>query len=790
MGGSQKIAAFCTQCRSRCGCVAVVEDGRLRGIEPLPDHPTGQALCPKGRAAPELVYHPERVTRPLRRTQPKGAADPGWKPIGWDEALAEIAARLSDIRGAHGAEQVAFSVTTPSGSHISDSISWVERFIRAYGSPNIVYGTEICNWHKDYASRFTYGHDIGTPDFANTDCVVLWGNNPAATWLARQVEIQKGLKRGARLIVIDPRPTAMAKRATQWLRVRPGTDQAVALGLANLLVSSGRFDRDFAANWTNASLLVRSDTGRFLRESDLRADGRPDVLFSHAGDGGDLVAFDPTRGSWALGSATPALRWQGTVETLSGPVSCHTALELFARAAAEFPPQRVADVSGIEAGDLAKAADIIAGAESVAYYAWNGVGQSITATQTDRAISILYSLTGSYGRSGGNVPGGAAAFVDISGPDLLSATQRDKALGLAARPLGPGLQGWVTARDVYKAVLTKAPYPVRVLMSFGTNLLVSQPDTAMARKALSALKFHVHADFFINPTARYADIILPVATSWEREGLRTGFDGSLDGLRHVQLRPPVVAPVGESRSDTDIVMGLAAPLGLSDRMFDLDADRGHDAVLAKTGLTVEMLRRSPSGIAVDGAAQLDAQSVMHDGRPRSFPTPTGKIEIYSERLMLSGYRPIPALDLDELLPADEDYPLRLGSAKSVAYCHSQHRNIASLRRLVPDPIVEISPADAAARSIVQGDWVRIRTRNGDVAARAAIVPGLATGAVFGQHGWWVDGGDGTPYDRSHPMAANLNSAIGTDRADPVSGSIPLRCSWCQIEKISSAPPSG
>jgi len=785
MVGAQKIPAFCTQCRSRCGCIAVVEDGRLRGIEPLPDHPTGQALCPKGRAAPELVYHPDRVTTPLRRTQPKGAADPGWMPIGWDEALAEISSRLSGIREAHGAEQVAFSVTTPSGSHISDSISWVERFIRAFGSPNTIYGTEICNWHKDYASRFTYGHDIGTPDFANTDCVVLWGNNPAATWLARQVEIQKGLKNGARMIVIDPRPTALAKRATQWLRVRPGTDQAVALGLANLLVSSGRFDRAFAATWTNAGLLVRSDTGRFLRQSDLQADGRSDVLFSHAGEGGGLLAVDPASERFA----TPVLRWSGTVETLSGRVLCHTALELFAREAAEFPPERVAEVSGIEPADLAKAADIIAGAKSVAYYAWNGVGQSVTATQTDRAISILYALTGSYGRKGGNVPGGAAPFDDISGQDLLSATQRDKALGLAERPLGPGLQGWVTARDVYKAVLTKAPYPVRMLMSFGTNLLVSQPDTEVARQALSALEFHVHADFFVNATARYADIILPVATSWEREGLRTGFDGSLEGLRHVQLRPPVVAPVGEARSDTDIVLGLAAGLGLGDRMFNLDADRGHDAALAKTGLTVEMLRGSPAGLVVEGAAQLDAQAVPHDGRPRGYPTPTGKIEIYSERLLLAGYRPVPGLDVNDLVPADAQYPLRLGSAKSVAYCHSQHRNIDSLRRLVPDPVVEISPDDAAARSIVQRDWVRIRTRSGDVVARAAIVPGLAPGAVFGQHGWWVDGGDGTPYDRNHPLAANLNGAIGTDRADPVSGSIPLRCSWCEIEKMPGEPRS-
>lgn len=787
MGGAQRIAAFCTQCRSRCGCVAVVEDGRLRGIEPLPEHPTGQALCPKGRAAPELVYHPDRVTRPLRRTQPKGAPDPGWEPIGWGEALAEISARLFDIRAKHGAEQVAFAVTTPSGSHISDSISWVERFIRAYGSPNTIYGTEICNWHKDHASRFTYGHDIGTPDFANTDCIVLWGNNPTATWLARQVEIQKGLKRGARMIVIDPRPTVLAKRATQWLRVRPGTDQAVALGLANLLISSGRFDHAFAANWTNASLLVRADTGRFLRESDLRADGRTDILFSHADHGGGLLPFDATRGSWDVASTTPALRWQGTVRTLSGPVPCHTALELFARVAAEFPPQRVADVSGIEPGDLAKAADIIAGAESVAYYVWNGVGQSITATQTDRAISILYALTGSYGRKGGNVPGGAAPFVDISGQDLLPATQRDKALGLAERPLGPGLQGWVTARDVYTAVLEKAPYPVRMLMSFGTNLLVSQPDTDKARKALSALEFHVHADFFVNATARYADIVLPVATSWEREGLRTGFDGSLEGLRHVQLRPPVVAAVGEARSDTDIVMGLASRLGLADRMFGLDVDRGHDAVLSRTGLTVERLRRSPEGVLVEGVVPFDAQSIPHDGHPRGYPTPTRKIEIYSERLMLSGYRPTPELDAEDLVPPEAGYPLRLGSAKSVAYCHSQHRNIGSLRRLAPDPVVEMAPPDAAARSIVQGDWVRVRTRSGEFVARAAVVSGLAAGAAFGQHGWWIDGGDGTPYDRKHPLAANLNGAIGTERADPVSGSIPLRCSWCQIEKMTSTP---
>jgi anaerobic selenocysteine-containing dehydrogenase len=180
---------------------------------------------------------------------------------------------------------------------------------------------------------------------------------------------------------------------------------------------------------------------------------------------------------------------------------------------------------------------------------------------------------------------------------------------------------------------------------------------------------------------------------------------------------------------------------------------------------------------------VDAQAQLLDGQPRGYPTPTRKIEIYSERLLMAGYRPLPALDPNDLMPAEAGYPLRLASAKSVAFCHSQHRNIPSLRRLVPDPIVELSPVDAAVRSIVQHDWVRIRTRTGTAVARAVIVSDLPPGAVFGQHGWWVQGRTGTPYDADHPLAANLNGTITTMRADPISGSIPLRGAWCDIEKI-------
>lgn len=772
MSETNRVPAFCTQCRSRCGCVAVTQDGRLLGIEPLPGHPSGEKLCPKGRAAPELVYHPDRLTQPLKRTNPKGDADPGWQPISWDEALDTIASRMREIAGAHGAEQVAFSITTPSGTHISDSISWIERLVRAFGSPNIIYGTEICNWHKDFATRFTFGHDIGTPDFVNTDCVLLWGNNPAATWLARTTEIQKAIKRGAKMIVVDPRPTVFARRADQWLRVRPGADQALALGLANLLIECDAIDRNFLTQWSNGPLLVRDDTGRFLRESDLRDGGRNDILYARSCQDGELVGYDATNGIWLDMNAKPELR---TIAEVDG-IACRSAFELYAQAAVEWPLERTSEATGIDPDAIVNAAELIGKASSVAYYAWNGVGQSVTATQTDRALTLLYALTGSYGRAGGNVPGAAASFADISGPELLSPAQRAKTIGLDNRPLGPGLQNWVTARDVYRAVLTGNPYPVRMLFSFGTNILVSQPDTALARRAFEQLEFHVHADFFLNPSAAYADIVLPVATSWEREGLRPGFDTSLAGLRRVQLRPPVVAPVGEARADTDIVLALAERLGLAEKFFGGSADRGHDAVLKSSGLTVAQLRQRPEGVELDSAVPLEAHALPAANGPRGFPTPTRRVEIYSERLAEHGYAPVPAFEDTPEQARDPNYPLRLGCAKTVAYCHSQHRNIASLRRLMPDPLIEIATEDAAARNIAAGDWVHIRTTLGSATARASVSPSLARGSVFGQHGWWV------PVEGVEPLAANINRVIDTTRADPISGSIPLRCSWCEIEK--------
>ncbi len=155
------IPSYCAQCRSRCGVTAQVDNGLLVAIEADPSHPSGAKICPKGRAAAELVYSQERLLWPMKRTRPKGAADPGWARISWEEALATTAERLAAIKAQHGAKGVAFAITTPSGTAISDAIDWIERLVNAFGAPNIVYGTEICNWHKDEMPKLTFGKHRG-----------------------------------------------------------------------------------------------------------------------------------------------------------------------------------------------------------------------------------------------------------------------------------------------------------------------------------------------------------------------------------------------------------------------------------------------------------------------------------------------------------------------------------------------------------------------------------------------------------------------------------------------------
>jgi anaerobic selenocysteine-containing dehydrogenase len=791
---TERIPGYCALCVSRCGSVAVVENGRFVALEPDPSHPTGQALCAKGRAAPELVYHPDRLLHPLMRTRPKGDPDPGWRRIGWDEALDRTAARLREIASEHGPESVAFSTASPSTSASDDSVDWIQRLANAFGSPNLLVSMELCGWGRYLATAYTFGASVPgayMPDLEHAGCILYWGYNPNIARLAHATATLAAVKRGARLIVVDPRLSETARKADLWLRVRPGTDGALALGIARVMIERGWYDRAFIRDWTNGPLLVRDDDGRLLRESDLVPGGHPTRYVAWCEARGAPVVYDPARGAFEGDGVAQALFGTYAIPTRGGELTCRPVFDLAAELCRSHGPERVEAVCGVEPTVVERAARTIWECRPLAYYAWSGVEMQSNATQIARAIAQLSVLTGSLDARGGNVLFPAVPTSPVSGQDLLSAGQREGALGLAARPLGPARWQFATSSELYRGILEQEPYRVAGLVGFGANLLLAHAAGDRGREALAALDFYVHADLFMNPTAELADIVLPVASAFEREALKVGFQVSPAAQEHVQLRPRVVAPRGEARSDTAIVFDLARRLGLGPHFWNGDVEAAYRHQLEPSGLSLDELRSHPGGVRVPLESRYRKFAETVDGAPRGFRTPTRRVELYSETLLEHGYPPLPVFDEPLVGPSSrpdlvDRFPLILTCAKHTLFCESQHRALPSLRRRAMDPEVELHPAAAADRGIEAGDWVRIETPRGSVRARARMNDSLEPGVVCGQHGWWQACPElGAPgYDALGPDGANFNLLIGHDALDPVSGSVPHRAYLCQVRRLS------
>jgi anaerobic selenocysteine-containing dehydrogenase len=796
--GSQRIHGYCALCVARCGAIAIVEDGRFVRLEPDPMHPTGQALCAKGRAAPELVYHPERLTYPLRRTRPKGESDPGWERIGWDEALNLTASAMRRVAGRHGPQAVAFTLSSPSTTAIADCNGFIQRLANAFGTPNAGITLDVCGWGRGFATRYSFGvGSVGTsaggamPDIASTGCLILWGYNPSYTRLTHATAVIEALKRGMRLIVIDPRHVGLAGKADLWLRVRPGTDGALALGLAQVMIEHGWYDREFIRTWSNGPLLVRADTGRFLTERDLTPGGDARRAFAWDGAAARLVPYDTAAGRYEGDRTNLVLEGEYRVATRQGEVICHPAFELYTRLCRRYPPETVAAICWIPRAQIEQAAQLIWQARPVSYYAWSGHEQHANVTQTARAMSLLYALTGCFDQPGGNVLFAAPPAAPITGQELAAAQPMAPSVGLAERPLGPARWGYVATADLYRAIREGQPYPLRAIVGFGANMLLAHADGRSGREALKTLDFYAHADLFMNPTAQLADVVLPVASAFEREGLKIGFEISAEAQSLIQLRPAVVPPPGEARSDTQIVFDLATRLGLAGQFWNGDIDAAYRHQLAPTGVSLERLRASPDGIRVP----LQTRHAKHaepdaNGVPCGFATPSRKVELYSETFLEHGYSPLPDFVEPPVGPVARPdlaarFPLILTSAKPTLFCQTQHRALPSLRKRARDPEVELHPEAARARDIAAGDWVAIETPEGSVRARARLNGDLDPRVVVGEHGWWQACAeiDVPGYDPFGPLGANLNLLIGTAARDPVSGTASHRSYLCEIRRV-------
>ncbi|MCG8509751.1 MAG: molybdopterin-dependent oxidoreductase, partial [Rhodospirillales bacterium] len=678
----RKIRTYCAQCFSNCPVVAHVVDGKFSKVTPDKEHHFYRPLCPKAFYGPEMVSDGQRLTHPLKRTNPKGAKDPGWKRIGWDEALDTIAEQMTRIKERHGAEAFVFSQTNVS-SPVWEISSFIRRLANIYGTPNHMTTTHICNWHRDNGSALTYGKpgddfSAGWPDFEHTRCILLWGHNPANTFNAIYHQIIAALKRKAKLVVIDPRRSAMAAKADSWLQVKPGTDGALALGMIHVMLEHGLYDADFVRNWTNAPLLVRCDTLELLRASSFDLSCDDDAVFT---------VLDPATGKpahYVPGQTLdfpPELDGSINVSLTDGQaIQCKTVFSALRESVAAYTPEHVERVTTIPAHALVDTVRLMAENGPSCWYTFNGVEQNINATQTNRAICVFYALTGDYDRKGGNhlnsfLPPLKYPF----GFEFITPEMFGKNIALPEHPLGPaGTIMSVPPHLICKAVEKGEPYPVKGMMIFGANTISANPNSKGIRDALKKLDFHVHIDHFLNPTAELADIVLPSASSWEtgRVGYPLAFQ---ENKWVVQWREPVVPPPGESKDDLWIILELAKRLGFSEQFWDGSLEAAFDDMLSPVDIPLNTLKEKEGGVFIQGPL------AYRKYRENGFSGITGRVELFSQPLRDIGQAPLPEWnDPFELFRdagiSEERYPLMLITAKNRAFCQSQHRSLASLRK--------------------------------------------------------------------------------------------------------------
>ena len=699
-----------TVCAHNCGgrapLACTVRDGRLVRVAPAA-HPDAryQGLCVRCLTLPQWVYAEERIATPLRRTGERGSGE--FEPVSWDDALDEIAARFSALIDAHGARSIAFSRT--SGSSQLANYSRLAALIGGGGSANFFGGVDMAvhmglNNVLGFKGMFGQAANEWT-DRPNARNYLVWGNNPAETSMTSMRFLLDAREAGTEVIVIDSRYSATAMHATWWIAPRPGTDLALALGLLHVLIDEGLVDEAFTRKHTVGPLLVRKDTGTFLRASDVSVTGS---------DSEYLVMGTNGHSNRSSSVAVPRLRGRFHVD--GHPVA--TAFSLLAELVADYPPDRVANITGIEAADIRELARTYANGPSTIGFGY-GVDRYLHAEVLTRAAATMAVLTGNIGKPGSGVG------------------VQSHGIGSRMATLGPTppLPDWAGTESIPNIEVGSRDLPVRALFCQGDWLNQRMAHMDRARDYLASLEFVVTVDHFWQTTADWSDIVLPASTFLEgRERVR---DVAIAG-NSVMLRRPVIPPVGESRPDSEIERALAERLGLGgyfkasgEDIVRVQIDGSTDPAMRDITLDGLLARGGAAALRVPAAPNVQFADLK-------FPTPTGRAEFYVEALAPLG-EALPVFREDhEALPGHpsaELYPLVLVQAHARQRAHSTFFNTRWTLEIWPEPVLDLNPADAETRGLNDGDLAEAFNARGNVVARVAVSADYPPGMVNLSEGW-------------------------------------------------------
>jgi len=722
-------------CHGGCGAKLFIKNGRVVAIEGDEQHPYNQGrICPRAAALTQYMYHPDRITHPLKRVGERGEGK--WERISWEEAYDIIEKKLKDIRSKYGAESVIFCQGT--GRDIGGPITYL---MYAYGSPNWVQvglAGHACYTPRlgamfatqgDYcvldASQFLEKR-YDDPQWTPPKVIIIWAQNPVTGCFDAFFGhwIIDCMKRGSKLIVVDPRATWMTSRAEIFLQIRPGTDGALALGMLNVIINEGLYDKEFVDKWT--------------------------------------FGFDELK-----------------------------------KRVQDYPPDKVAEITWIPKEDIINAARLFATSKPAAIQWGEPIDAAPQATVAAQAINHLWAITGNIDVPGGMVigrpshgvttyPFSTRELLELYGEEVVKKLN-EKRIGASRYPMIKGFRGWAQPDVAIEQMETGEPYPIKAAWIQTSNILGGQAaDPRRHYNAMKKLDFVVCVDLFQNPTSMaLADIFLPAATFPEKESFRSWWSPLSVIVKAVE--------VGECKSDWEINLEMARRLSTTPLPYKTVKEL-IDARLKMGGTSYDELARKGSWeMPPEGPSKpylrWERGLLRKDGKP-GFNTKTGKVELWSKWYEEWGLDPLPYYEEPSESPVStpelwKEYPLILASGRrSPVYFHSEHRMIPWLREIEPDPVVEIHPQTARDLGITDGEWVYIENKRGRVKFKAQLTPTSHPRVISAAHGWWLPETEGKEPNLFSTWEHNINNltSMGNQSRSGFGGTN-YRTSLCRVSKI-------
>lgn len=802
MFGERVVRTTCHICHGGCILFAHVKDGKVQYMEGDPEAPHNRgSLCPKGAAAPQIIHSPYRIKYPMKRIGERGKGK--WQRISWDEAFNTIVEKLKYYKEKYGGESIAYAWGTGRQVLLTP---WWNFFNEVIGTPNGIGVGHMC-LTKTRASltSLTLGKIHGPTaraefrDFDQAACIVGWGDTLIESTNDRMAlagrRITDSLKRGTKLIVIDPVYTRAAQKANIWLPIRPGTDLALAMAWQNIIISDGLYDREFVVKWTNAPFLWRIDTKKLLRLSDV----------TPKGDSKHFVVWDTVTNSPQVWNAeTVSFEKAGVEPALTGTyviplsdgkkVECNPVWQLMIDNVKEWTAEKTAEVTWLPPDKIRESAKMYA-TNKPASIEWGvSMSQQTRCTATNQAILHLKTITGNLDIPGGQPFWQVPGFRSFTLP-VPREQEAKRITGGFVFNSNPDLALYPSAHQpaVWKAIVTGEPYPIKCLFISNSNFLTTHegPDKHPF-EALKKLEFILATDLIMTPSNEFADMVLPLSTAFERDWVSDTYEVGVFAAQ------AVIEPLYESKSDFDVYRELCRRFGRED-IWPWKTEKEYcDWQLEPVGITYEELCKTCFKPAADIWKKYEKGILRKDGKP-GFETVSGKVEMYLSLFEKYNLNPLPVFSMPpesyETTPElAKEYPLILitGSRElNFPFFHSQYREIPGLRELKRFPALLINPETAGNLGIKNGNWAWVETKRGKSRFKAEVTERIHPKIVSVPHCWWYPELPGPLHGVFESSANVLTANAVTDSslgADPAVGTSELRGLLCKVYKADGPPP--